>query len=59
MFSELLATLGNGDGTEARVATAAAAFDRLASSVDAFRGLSYTHLGLAGVPTSTTVPVPA
>src|SRR5207249_3275959 len=59
VFSELLAILGNGDGTEARVATAAAAFDRLASSVDAFRGLSYTHLGLAGVPTSSTVPVPA
>jgi NADH-quinone oxidoreductase subunit G len=59
VFSELLATLGNGDGTEAHVATAAAAFDRLASSVDAFRGLSYTHLGLAGAPTSSTVPVPA
>ena len=59
VFSELLAILGNEDGTEARVATAAAAFDRLASSVDAFRGLSYTHLGLAGVPASSTVPVPA
>jgi len=59
VFSELLAILGNEDGTEARVATAAAAFDRLASSVDAFRGLSYTHLGLAGVPTSSTAPVPA
>jgi hypothetical protein len=48
VFSELVATLGEqGDG---HVATAAEAFDRLAGSVEAFRGLSYARLGFAGAP---------
>ncbi len=44
VFSELVATL-NGGG---HVGTAAEAFDRLAASVEAFRGLSYSRLGFAG-----------
>src|SRR3989475_7907635 len=44
VFSELVATLG-GNGAGGRVGTAAEAFDRLAASVEAFRGLSYPRLG--------------
>jgi len=44
VFAELVATLQGGG----HVATAADAFDRLAASVDAFRGLSYPQLGFAG-----------
>src|SRR3989442_924609 len=46
VFAELVATLQGGG----HVATAADAFDRLAASVDAFRGLSYPQLGFAGAP---------
>jgi len=45
VFSELVATLG---GSSGHVGTAAEAFDRLAASVDGFRGLSYAQLGFAG-----------
>src|SRR5712691_804871 len=45
VFSELVATLG---GSSGHVDTAAEAFDRLAASVDGFRGLSYAQLGFAG-----------
>ena len=55
VFSEVLAILGEGNG----IATAAAAFDRVAASAEPFRGLSYAQLGLAGAPTSAAVPVPA
>jgi NADH-quinone oxidoreductase subunit G len=48
VFSELGAALGQGEA----VATAAAAFARLAHSVDAFRALSYERLGFAGRPTA-------
>src|SRR5213595_3253219 len=44
VFAELVATLQGGG----QVATAADAFDRLAASVEAFRGLSYPQLGFAG-----------
>src|SRR5213083_990973 len=44
VFAELVATLQGGG----HVATAADAFDRLAASVEAFRGLSYPQLGFAG-----------
>src|SRR5437763_996133 len=44
VFAELVATLQTGG----HVATAADAFDRLAASVEAFRGLSYPQLGFAG-----------
>ena len=44
VFSELVVTLSGG----AHVGTAAEAFDRLAASVEAFRGLSYPRLGFAG-----------
>src|SRR5438093_1067078 len=44
VFAELVATLQSGG----HVATAADAFDRLAASVEAFRGLSYPQLGFAG-----------
>src|SRR5437867_5386693 len=57
VFSELVATLdGAHDG---RVGTAAEAFDRLAASVEAFRGLSYAQLGFAGAPAPTAAAVPA
>src|SRR5438876_93542 len=44
VFAELVATLQGGG----HVATAADAFDRLAASIEAFRGLSYPQLGFAG-----------
>jgi NADH-quinone oxidoreductase subunit G len=57
VFSELIATLGEeGSG---HVATAAEAFDRLAASVEAFHGLSYTQLGFAGAPLPAAPAVPA
>jgi hypothetical protein len=46
VFSELVATREGGHG--GHVGTAAEAFDRLAASVDGFRGLSYAQLGFAG-----------
>jgi NADH-quinone oxidoreductase subunit G len=54
VFAELVATL-QGEG---HVATAADAFDRLAASVDAFRGLSYPQLGFAGA-SAPAAAVPA
>ena len=54
VFSELVATLGRGG----HVGTAAEAFDRLAASVEAFRGLSYPQFGFAGAVTPTAA-VPA
>ena len=53
VLSEVSATLGRGE----RLATADEAFDRLAASVDAFRGLSYGRLGFAGLPAPAAVPV--
>ena len=44
VLSELLAELGRGE----HLGSAAEAFDLLASSVDAFGGLSYAELGLVG-----------
>jgi NADH-quinone oxidoreductase subunit G len=44
VFSELVAGVSEGG----HVGTAAEAFDRLAASVEAFRGLSYPRLGFAG-----------
>src|SRR5438094_428476 len=44
VFAELVATLQGGG----HVPTAADAFDRLAASIEAFRGLSYPQLGFAG-----------
>jgi NADH-quinone oxidoreductase subunit G len=55
VLSELLVTLGRGR----RAATAADAFDRLAESVEAFRGLSYPQLGFAGAPARAALAVPA
>ena len=55
VFSELVATLGAGQ--DAHVGSAAEAFDRMAASVDAFRGLSYSQLGFAGrAAPATAVP---
>src|SRR3989441_247109 len=54
VFAELVATLQGGG----HVATAADAFDRLAASVDAFRGLSYPQLGFAGA-SAPAAAVPA
>src|SRR6266540_1260346 len=56
VFSELVATLGGGQG--GHVGTAAEAFDRLAASVEAFRGLSYPQVGFAGAP-APAAAVPA
>src|SRR5438876_5548152 len=57
VFSELVATLEGAH--HRRVGTAAEAFDRLAASVEAFRGLSYAQLGFAGAPAPTAAAVPA
>ncbi|HYR97627.1 MAG TPA: molybdopterin-dependent oxidoreductase, partial [Gemmatimonadales bacterium] len=54
VFAELVATLERGG----HVATAADAFDRLAASVEAFRGLSYGQLGFAGA-SAPAVAAPA
>jgi NADH-quinone oxidoreductase subunit G len=53
VFSELGAALGHGEPA----ATAAAAFARLARSVDAFRGLSYERLGFGGRPAAKPIGV--
>jgi len=57
VLSELIAALGGGRGE--RLATAGDAFDRLAGSVEAFRGLSYGQLGFAGRPVAVPAMVPA
>ncbi len=55
VLSGLVATLGDQGGGP--VGTAAEAFDRMAASVDAFRGLSYSQLGFAGrAAPATAVP---
>src|SRR5438067_9793121 len=57
VFSELVTALSGGPG--GHVGTAAEAFDRLAASVEAFRGLSYAQLGFGGAPTPVAAVVPA
>src|SRR5438477_268662 len=57
VFSELVTALSGGPG--GHVGTAAEAFDRLAASVEAFRGLSYAQLGFGGAPTPVATVVPA
>src|SRR5881296_2864747 len=57
VFSELVATLDGGH--DGGVGTAAEAFDRLAASVAAFRGLSYAQLGFAGAPAPPGAAAPA
>ena len=57
VFSELVTALSGGPG--GHVGTAAEAFDRLAASVEAFRGLSYARLGFAGAPMPVAAAVPA
>src|SRR5216117_1352636 len=57
VFSELATALSGGPG--GHVGTAAEAFDRLAASVEAFRGLSYARLGFAGAPMPVAAAVPA
>src|SRR2546426_4781663 len=55
VLSGLVATLGDQGGGP--VGTAAEAFDRMAASVDAFRGLSYPQLGFGGrAAPATAVP---
>src|SRR5438094_553721 len=57
VFSELATALSGGPG--GHVGTAAEAFERLAASVEAFRGLSYARLGFAGAPVPAVVPFAA
>ncbi len=57
VFSELATALSGGPG--GHVGTAADAFDRLAASVEAFRGLSYARLGFAGAPMPVAAAMPA
>jgi len=57
VLSELIAALGGSRGE--RLASAGDAFDRLAGSVEAFRGLSYGQLGFAGRPVAAPAMVPA
>jgi NADH-quinone oxidoreductase subunit G len=55
VLSEVIAVLGRGE----RLASAGDAFDRLAGSAEAFRGLSYRELGFAGRSAAAAPLVPA